>query len=496
MSDLPSYIAVPSFPVNQGEIALINKKQQIMKRTEKPKVVVIGLSLELYHHTWPDYIERQEKQLKKFISGIEESVEILSHDVCYLTEQVESKILMAGNSRTDALLIVPMCYTASYMSVPVLLETNIPLIIFNTQELYEVKDGFDDNDDLSMNHVIQGTQDVTNMLVRGNKVFGLVSGHYQDEDAINDLKEWLDAAKTSKRTKKSRVGLLGTPFQDMGDFGVDETMMGTKWGPHIIYLGLGRFHEVLENIGEKSIDIIVERDRDFFEVDEKLSEATHRNSVKLELALRKLIEEKELDAFTMNFQDIVNDGRFNAIPFLGINKMLSEGLGYAGEGDVTRAALMSQMQLLCGSANFTETYTVDFKRNLILMDHMQECNPAFARKDRKIRLIHMDFWAKGVGPYSGMYFTLEPGPITLVTITTKSDGSFYYVCYETRIFDAAPLKNFFRPHWFIQPDESVGSFLTRYSMTGAPHHIVAVPGHCAGKIRKLAVLQNFECIVL
>lgn len=466
-----------------------------MRKIEKAKVAVIGLSLELYHHTWPDYIEKQDKQLKKFIGGIEGSVEILFHNVCYLTKQVENKISLASNNQADALLIVPMCYTASYMSVPALLETNIPLIIFNTQELYEVKDGFDD-DDLIMNHVIQGTQDVTNMLVRGNKVFGLVSGHYQDESAINDLKEWLNAAKAFKCSKKSRVGLLGTPFQDMGDFGVDETMMGTKWGPHIIYLSLGRFHEIIESIDEKSINIVVERDRDFFEVEGKLSEETHRNSIRLELALRKLIEENNLDAFTMNFLDIVNDGRFNAIPFLGINKMLSEGLGYAGEGDVARAALMSQMRVLCGSANFTETYTVDFKRNLILMDHMQECNPAFARKDRKVKLIHMDFWAKGIGPYAGMYFTLEPGPITLVTITTRSDGSFYYVCYETKIFDAEPLENFFKPHWFIQPDESVGTFLTRYSMVGAPHHIVAVPGHCAGKISKLAFLQNFECVVL
>ncbi len=466
-----------------------------MRKIGKPKVAVIGLSLELYNKTWPDYIARQEEQLKKFISGIEESVEILFHNVCYLTEHVENKVLLAANNQADALLIVPMCYTASYMSVPVLLETNIPLIIFNTQELYEVSDGFDD-DDLVMNHVIQGTQDVTNMLVRGDKIFGLVSGHYQDEDAINDLLEWLDAAKTFKHTKKSRVGLLGSPFQDMGDFGVDETMMGTKWGPHVIYLGLGRFHEIIQNIDEQAIGAVIESDREIFEVEEKLSETTHRNSVRLELALRELIGENYLDAFTMNFQDIVNDGRFNAIPFLGINKMLSEGLGYAGEGDVARAALMSQMRLLCGKANFTETYTVDFKRNLILMNHMQECNPAFARKDRKVGLIHMDFWAKGIGPYAGMYFTLEPGPITLVTITTKSDGSFFYVCYETKIFDAEPLKNFYKPHWFIQPEENVGDFLTRYSLTGAPHHMIAVPGHCAGKIKKLAVLQNFECIVL
>lgn len=467
-----------------------------MKQIEKSKVAVIGLSLELYHNTWPDYISRQESQLAMFTSGLENSVEILSSKVCFLTEQVEQEIKKATSHNADSLLIVPMCYTASTMSVPALLETDIPLVIFNTQELYQISDEFTDEDDLVMNHTIQGTQDVTNVLLRANKVFGMETGHYQDKATIQNLLEWLDAARTLKYTKKIRVGILGSPFQDMGDFGVDETKMRTKWGPHIIYLGLGRFNEIIKEIDENLIDDIINKDRDSFDLDEKLSEITHRTSVKMELALRKLIKENNLDAFTMNFSDIVNDGRYTAIPFLGLNKMLAEGLGYGGEGDVKTAALMAQMRQLCGRANFTETYTVDFSRNLILMNHMQECNPAFARKDRKIRLIHMDFWAKGIGPYAGMHFSLEPGAVTLVAITINSDDSFYYICYETEIYDSEPLGHFNRPHWFIKTKEDVGQFLTRYSIAGGPHHIIAVPGHCASKIHKLAILQNFNCIIL
>ena len=139
---------------------------------------------------------------------------------------------------------------------------------------------------------------------------------------------------------------------------------------------------------------------------------------------------------------------------------------------------------------------IGVKRNLILMSHMQECNPAFARKDRKIKLVHKDFWAKGIGPYAGMHFSLEPGHVTLVNITTDPDGDFYYICYETDIYDMPPLDNFDIPHWFIKPDEEAGKFLTRYSMAGGTHHMVSVPEHCADMIAKLAVLQNFDCIIL
>lgn len=46
----------------------------------------------------------------------------------------------------------------------------------------------------------------------------------------------------------------------------------------------------------------------------------------------------------------------------------------------------------------------------------QECNPALARQDRKIRLVKKEFWAPGIQPYAGMLFTLEPGPVTLTSL--------------------------------------------------------------------------------
>jgi len=466
-----------------------------MHKIEKPKVVVLALSHELYDRTYPDYIDRQNRQLDLFISGIKTSIDILSRKIYFLAGYLENEIRFAEANSADALLIIPMCYTPGLMSVPLLLKTDIPIVIWNTQELYEITDEYH-FDTLLMNHVIQGTQDITNILIRGNKIFGMETGHFKDPEVIKKIVEWLQAARSAKYAGKIRVGLLGNPGQDMGDFGVDETSMKTKWGPHTIYLNTGKFIGILNDIDQNRIDEVLAKDKIFFEVDENLSEETHRLSIKLELALRDMIEEKNLDAFTMNFSDLSDDGRFPTMPFLGINKLMMEGLGYAGEGNTSIAALMSQMRDLCGAANFTETYTVDFRRNLIFMTHMQECNPGFARKDRKIRLINKDFWAKGAGPYAGMHFSLEPGPVTLVNLTTDAESNFYYICFEAIIPDIKPLENFSAAHWFIKPGEDAGKLLTRYSMAGGTHHMVAVPGHCSGKIAKLAFLQNFECIIL
>lgn len=462
----------------------------MLKPVETPRVAVLGLTLDIYKDSFPGYMDRLQAQLDKFQAEIGDAASIVSSRLCYVQDQVSEQIRKAEAGSVDALLLIPMSYTASLMTLLPLSRTSLPIVIWNTQEALEVDESYS-FDDLLMNHVTQGTQDVTNVLCRTGKVFGMESGHYQDREALGRLCQWLNAAKAMQFAKQMRVGLLGQPFQDMGDFGVDETQMAAQWGPHTVHLSPAQLVRLLDQVEEADVGKLIEEDRERFEVASDITEDIHRTSSKLELALRKLIGEHSLDAFSMNFRELIDDGRFPTMPFLGINKLLAEGLGYAGEGNVTLAAHMTQMRQLCGAANFTEIYTVDYVHNHMVMTHMQECNPALARKDRKVRLVKKDFWAPGMLPYVGMHFTLEPGPVTLTNITTTPQGKFFYLAYETSIVDMEPFEQFDIPHWVVELDEPVGDFLTRYSMAGGTHHLTAVPGHHSEALRKLAHLQGF-----
>jgi L-arabinose isomerase len=278
----------------------------------------------------------------------------------------------------------------------------------------------------------------------------------------------------------------------MGAFGVDETRMATQWGPHAIHLSPGRMVRLLDEVEDREVRGLMDGDRERFAIADEVTNEIHHTSSRLEAALRTLVAERSLDAFTMNFRELVEDGRFPTMPFLGLNKLLGEGLGYAGEGNATLAAHMAQMRQLCGVANFTEIYTVDYVKNRMVMTHMQECNPALARRDRKVRLVKKDFWAPGMEPYVGMHYTLEPGPVTLTNITEHPDGRFGYVVREAEIEDMAPFEDFDLPHWVAQLDGPVEDFLTRYSQAGGTHHLISMPGRQGEALRKLAHLQGFE----
>jgi L-arabinose isomerase len=347
-----------------------------------------------------------------------------------------------------------------------------------------------------MNHVTQGTQDLTNVLLRNNRVFGMESGHFRDPAAIGRLVQWLRAARAKRFAEMLRIGLLGHPFQDMGDFAVDETRMAGRWGPHVIRLSIPQLAEMARQADMKEVHASMAADRRTYDVAPEVTEQIHLASARLEWAMRKLVREHALGALAHGFRSVIDDGRFETLPFFGINKLLGEGLGYAGEGDVVTAGHMAQMRQLCGAANFTEIFTVDYVENRMLMMHMQECNPALARRDTKVRLVRKDFWAPGIEPYLGMYFTLEPGPVTLTCLTTDEDGDLFYIAFETQIMDRRPLAKLDVPHWIVQLDEPVADFLTRYSMVGGQHHLVSVPGHCSDLLLKLAHLQGFECVCI
>ena len=467
-----------------------------MRAVLEPRIYVIGLSLELYHEVFRDFDAILAGQLKKYGESLSKISVVKQVEICRDLNQVENGFKKAESLGVDCVVLIPMCYTTSLNALDPVLRTDIPIVVWNTQEAETFDENYD-FDILLRNHTAQGAQDLTNVLLRNGKPFGLECGHYEDDRVLSKLGGWFKAARAFRAARDCRVGRLGHPFPGMGDFAFDESAMAADWGPSVIDLDFARLAELVSEVDEKSSDAILRRDKEIFLIDPKVTKEIHQLSVKLELALRRLVNENSLDALTMNFLDLMDDGGIATIPFLGINKLIAEGLGYAGEGDVVTAAAMAELRQLAGVANFTEMFTIDYQQNHLLMTHMQECNPALARRDSKIKLARKDFWANGVEPYVGMWFTLEPGDVTLLCVTSDESGDFKFIVKEAEILDRPPFEKLDIPHWTLAlMDVGVEDFLTSYGRAGGSHHLCAAPGKLADNLEKLAKLHKFEYIRL
>lgn len=460
----------------------------------KVKVIYAGVSLELYRRENPDWCAEYTQSFARWREKLEEIAEVKASGTAYTAAELREILHRVPADEVDAVVLSPLSYTLSRTTWEALRECDLPLCLWSTQTMRRIAEDFLP-EDLIRNHTVQGTQDITNVLFRRRCPFRIVTGHYADPEKLRLLEEELELCHALRRSGNIRCASIGGKFEGMDDFLFDPALVKEKFGWTFDVVPVEEYLRCWHEAEEEEVQELLRRDFAECEISPDLEPARHALSVRGYLALRRLRQNRGFDALTFNFQSFADLSPRAAIPFYGINRLMAEGCGYAGEGDALRAALMAEMRLLAEPVNFTEIYTVDFERQRMLMTHMQECNPACARKDRQLRLRSMPFFATDPESYSGMYFTVEPGPVTLATLTEDGVGGFRYIVFTGEVEDTPPLKNFNRAHWLLHVRDAA-DILDSYSRAGGTHHLTALPGDCRRRIRALAQMRNIECINL
>ena len=118
-----------------------------------------------------------------------------------------------------------------------------------------------------------------------------------------------------------------------------------------------------------------------------LTEADLDATARAEAALRSMMAENHLHAMSFQFLAFGEDENTETLPFVAVSRMMAEGMGFAGEGDLVGAAGTWFLNRLHPPASFSEIFTIDFAGNGLLLSHMGEANAAMARKDRPVPLL-------------------------------------------------------------------------------------------------------------
>ena len=152
---------------------------------------------------------------------------------------------------------------------------------------------------------------------------------------------------------------------------------------------------------------------------------------------------------------------------------------------------------LAGAANFTEMFTMDPAHDAVLMMHMGEGNWTMARKDAPIHLLRSTLGLVDlkVAPLL-LAFSLEPGAVTLLSLTTVADGKLRFVVAEGDVVDFPYLEDLRRPHYKFRPASPDGlpGFLTRFSLAGGSHHQALAYGHWGDTLAKVGALLGINVV--
>ncbi len=459
----------------------------------KPRIGLLTLMNDTY-----TVFPKLESELKLYadeITGIiKEFADVEWSGICRTCNQVDDAVKTFESKGLDLILLVFLTYTPSYTAFKALKATKLPILIFNTQKLHELS-ADTDADEILRNHGMHGVQDLCNVILKANLKFGLVTGHYKDEKALKQVKEWSQAAAIVSFLRGCRAGIIGYPQEGTGDFSFDETNLLSVLGVMVLHISQTKLAQMAQEAPLEKIREQMGKDRQLFSITKDITEREHEESSRLEWAVRETLKKNDIAAFTLHFRAVSNENELRTLPFLAASKMLSEGHGYAGEGDVLASVAVSLMQKLAGCAHFTEMFTMDFKENTVLMTHMGEGNYTMAREDEQVRLVgsNLNLTEISCRPVV-LSFALKPGVVTLVSMSFTSEGRLKMVSTEGEIVDSNPIRNLAAPQCMFRPEKPLTDFLTELSNEGSSHHFALAYGKWSSLIEKVANIVDADFV--
>jgi L-arabinose isomerase len=458
----------------------------------KPAIGLLPLMLEMYKEFSPDMIRKQAPFVARLAQDLGRFSDVRIAPVCVNRSEVSAAVREL-EAHADLLVVVFVAYATSISALNPLLETGLPLLLYSTTPKSSMAEGMC-MEDIMLNHGVHGYMDLANVLRRYGRHYFFVSGRVGDTAALAEIERCAAVSRVRKALRESRIGIAGYTFDGMGDFGVDTTFLNTALGPEVRHVPLNELAGMIAGVSDTDVEREIEKDRAQHTVDKGVDADIHRESNRVYLGLKRIVEKLSLNAFTMHFQGILESPEIRTLPFLAISKLQREGLAYAGEGDLLGATGNLMLRLLCGDTLFTETFCPDFDGGRIVMGHMGESNPAFGTRTTLRRKKFV--FGKALDPVIADV-EMKEQKLTVLNLGIVEEGAIRMAVYtgETcpRIPGSADID---MPYFHFKPDMGLEEFLTEYGLAGGTHHVALTPGDRGEELARLAEVLGIEIRIL
>lgn len=464
----------------------------------KPEKIRIGIlpgMLDLYNRLCPnlkndlaDYFSQE------LISLNLERTELILSPVVSTKEQVEVECKKFLEKEVDLIIIALAPYCPSGVLGPSLLEINTPILLWPAQNMYRLEPNNYDFETMILNHGVHAVQDLANMLRKNNKNFGIIHGHSKQDDFNDDFGDWAKAARAVSSLRNANPIQIGGHFEDMLDLQIGTEKFIDKLGLKHTDISLDDFCRIFKNVSQEQIEHCMNAYQSTFVVSNNLERSLLEKSARGEIALRTLMKEKGSFAFGLNFLELCNDSRIAEPLHVAGSVLMSEGFGYAAEGDWVTASFVYAMQQAFSVASFSEIFSVGYADNRLVLKHWGEGNIAMARE--KARLASSEFNDKSQAKFTITDFEFEPGPVTLINLnsTPQEQGQVITITGSITEDDLPKVQG---PKAIFKPDrKDVRELLTNYAYNGGSHHLAVVKGDVTNVTEKMCRLAGWKHIKL
>ena len=458
------------------------------------KIGYLPLYIKLYDDNNPHYRDPMVKHMHTLISMLEsEGLEVVAADVCRLKSEFEAAAKLFIDADVDAVVTQHLAYSPSLEAIDALLSIKAPLIVLDTTPDYELLSIAGYKSGISNNHGIHGVQDMCNLLRQRGRSYEICVGHALHSEVIAEVAGMCRAAKVKKLYQNARVGSVGGSFAGMGDFFITPENYKARIGADVFFMDEAQVKRYVGAVTEAEIDAEIAYDRDHFTFEIEDMDA-YRAALRSGLAVRKWAADNALTACTVNFLSLDQCG-MPKMPFEECTKMLMRGMGYAGEGDVLTAGLVGALRAVYPNTTFTEMFCPDWKENVILLNHMGECNLNLAKWRPVLRNVPFNY--NSCGDTAALYGCMRAGKAVFVNLAPMGEG-FTFIVTPVEMLDAGLEFGAYRNaiQGWLKPRKPLKQFLKEFSLAGGTHHSALVYDADPEELAAFGRMMGFETIVI
>ena len=282
-------------------------------------------------------------------------------------------------------------------------------------------------DFMNLNQAAHGDREFAFMQTRMGLQRKTVFGHVDEPDVQDSVGRWSRAAAGWHELHHLRLARFGDNMRDVAVTEGDKVAAQLRFGLSVNTWGVNDLADVVAQVTDAEIDqLVADYDARYLIADDLRPGGERHPSVReaarIELALRQFLDDGRFGAFTSNFEDL---GALRQLPGLGVQRLMADGYGFAGEGDWKTAALVRVLKVmgagLPGGTSFMEDYTYHLGPGVpkTLGAHMLEVCPSIA-VGRPSLEVHPLSIGNREDP-ARLVFDAAPGPALVVGLADLGD---------------------------------------------------------------------------
>jgi L-arabinose isomerase len=472
-----------------------------MRRTLK--LGLFGIGLDSY---WPQFSGLEER-LKGYVARVAVKLAQIGRDLEIVNLgliDTPDKALEAGHAfrekDVDLIFLHVTTYALSSTVLPVVRRSKVPVIILNLQPSaaieYEAFNALGDRTKMTGEWLGNCTAcpvpEIANVFSRCGIPFHQVTGMLE-EDALawDEIADWVHAAKVAYAMEHNRLGVMGHYYNGMLDIYSDLTAQCAYFGGHIEIIEVDELAALRTGVNDGHIRERVTLFRHMFDVQQDCADVELDRAARTSVALDRLVEKHHLGSLAYYYMGVGNPSNEDAISsiILGNSLLTARGIPVAGELEIKNAQAMKIMDSFGVGGSFTEYYAMDFNDDVVLMGHDGPGHIAIAEGKTKVRPLGV--YHGKVGHGLSVEMSVKHGPVTLLSVVERRDGSLSFLVAEAESV-AGPILQIGNTNSRYRFKIGARDFVTAWNARGPAHHCAVGVGHIASKIQKLGKLLNME----